>query len=437
MRLLTIATSIFMLGAFIAPSVFAQDDSGRDPTGSPGTDAGCYCWYTYRGWENFKAYEEGVIDSVGTCQSYCINDLDAQSGLYRSPEEAAALSTNFGQGGYELGLIVPNLFIDIINFTGIGAEGGNVTSLFIQEYIAAFVNYAVGIAGIFAIVMIMIGGAQYMIGSTAGSVEQAKKRISDALVGLVLVLGSYTILYVVNPETTTFPSTDLLSIGAVMANLSTVGEEGLTTGGDASSCAEAWENAQSATHVDGSDACPIEQNNLISPTLGTFSCNYHFRDQNYNYASMTAGLDFAGGWGDALYAPGSGTVYFSEGDGGRCGNKIELELDGGGRFTICHVKRFIGSSGSYVEQGQQIGEIGGQCCSGEHDDVPEHWTTYDRGWCRYSSSNPCDNPFSDEECTCQPWEQSGNTSGAHAHGMLYIGSTRLPLLTCLAEEYAG
>jgi len=52
-----------------------------------------------------------------------------------------------------------------------------------------------------AIVMVMIGGLQYALG--AGSQEQVskgKKRIVSAIVGLVLLLFAYVILYTVNPN---------------------------------------------------------------------------------------------------------------------------------------------------------------------------------------------------------------------------------------------
>lgn len=70
----------------------------------------------------------------------------------------------------------------------------------IAEYVGGVYNYAVGIAGILAAVMMMIGGFQYLTaGGDANRVSAGKKRITDALIGLFIALGAYLILSVINP----------------------------------------------------------------------------------------------------------------------------------------------------------------------------------------------------------------------------------------------
>jgi len=62
-------------------------------------------------------------------------------------------------------------------------------------------DYAIGIAGGLAGVMLMIGGFQYLTaGGDASRVGAAKKRITDSMVGLVLVLGAFLILNTINPD---------------------------------------------------------------------------------------------------------------------------------------------------------------------------------------------------------------------------------------------
>lgn len=62
---------------------------------------------------------------------------------------------------------------------------------------------AMGFAAVLALLMIVVGGVQYMVaaGNTSGQ-GAAKKRISDALLGLVLALASVLILYTINPDLT-------------------------------------------------------------------------------------------------------------------------------------------------------------------------------------------------------------------------------------------
>ena len=57
-----------------------------------------------------------------------------------------------------------------------------------------------GMWGVLAMIMIMAGGLEYMTTELISNKEQAKERIANAIFGLLLALGAYTILYTINPE---------------------------------------------------------------------------------------------------------------------------------------------------------------------------------------------------------------------------------------------
>ncbi len=69
------------------------------------------------------------------------------------------------------------------------------------SYIALIYRYAIGLAGTAAVIMVVYGGFLYLLGSAADEVGKGKQIIQDALIGLLLVLGSYLILSTVNPNT--------------------------------------------------------------------------------------------------------------------------------------------------------------------------------------------------------------------------------------------
>lgn len=72
-------------------------------------------------------------------------------------------------------------------------------------YIIGIYRYFVGIAGILATVMIMWGGVQYVVSfGNQQKVSAAKDTITAALVGLLLAMSSYAILYFINPNLTSF-----------------------------------------------------------------------------------------------------------------------------------------------------------------------------------------------------------------------------------------
>lgn len=70
----------------------------------------------------------------------------------------------------------------------------------IGSYVNTVYKYLLGISGTVAIVMIMIGGLQYVTAVATGSVKAAKERIEHAVIGLVLLFCAALILQTVNPR---------------------------------------------------------------------------------------------------------------------------------------------------------------------------------------------------------------------------------------------
>lgn len=74
----------------------------------------------------------------------------------------------------------------------------------IQTYLPGVFNLAIGIAGVLAVLMIIIGGVQYITTDAIQGKHDGKERIQNALRGLVLVLVSWVLLYTINPKLTVF-----------------------------------------------------------------------------------------------------------------------------------------------------------------------------------------------------------------------------------------
>jgi hypothetical protein len=70
----------------------------------------------------------------------------------------------------------------------------------LAQYLGIIYNFLISIAGLVASVMLIIGGFQYVTSAgDAGKIGAAKTRMTNALMGLLLVLGAYTILKTINP----------------------------------------------------------------------------------------------------------------------------------------------------------------------------------------------------------------------------------------------
>lgn len=111
-------------------------------------------------------------------------------------------------------LQVPDFEVKFSNIVVSDEAGGQyITVPWLAQYIAAVYQYMVGVATILAITMMMYGGFRWIVaGGDAGKIGEAKKTITQAAIGLILALGSYTVLSLINPDLVTFNSLRLALI---------------------------------------------------------------------------------------------------------------------------------------------------------------------------------------------------------------------------------
>ncbi|MDD3284764.1 MAG: N-acetylmuramoyl-L-alanine amidase [Patescibacteria group bacterium] len=71
----------------------------------------------------------------------------------------------------------------------------------LATYISAVYNYVLYLAGVMAVIVIMIGGFQWVsAGGNESKIGEAKERIVGAIIGLVITLGSFLLLKTINPN---------------------------------------------------------------------------------------------------------------------------------------------------------------------------------------------------------------------------------------------
>lgn len=338
--------------------------------------------------------------------------------------------------------IVPQLGIDIpdLSFSEPAAENGYLSVNFIGEYVSAVYKYLIGIALTIAIVFVMIGGLQYVVGASTGEIGKAKERIKNAITGFVLLLAVYVILFTVNPSLTLFNSVSLKQIEQIRLSMSASGNEGHPSAcGGITSIADLPEPYKTIVeNAKANSTCPLTGDDPYdSPTGGPPNCGTHHwydRGADGDWASIK-NLDYGASWGSEFKAPFAGTVTYQKRTraDNMCGNTITLEGEAGVKIFICHAKDFVNASGSFVGQsatvakGDVIGHVGGKCCDGETP--PGDWAAAANGWCNVSGT-ACSDPFSSESCSCQPVAQAGNTSGPHVH-ITWDGAGNI--LSCLDD----
>lgn len=70
----------------------------------------------------------------------------------------------------------------------------------LTTYLRLMIKLIIGLSAVMAVIMIIIGGMEYMTSELISSKEEGKKRIQGAIFGLLLALGAYAILFTINPD---------------------------------------------------------------------------------------------------------------------------------------------------------------------------------------------------------------------------------------------
>ena len=93
--------------------------------------------------------------------------------------------TNVSQGAYNVEVSLPGLPASV-------SDPG--------EYVRYLFIFGLSLAGFLAVGAVAVGGIKYMLaGSSVGNVTDARNLIVGALMGVGLLLGSYLLLYMIDP----------------------------------------------------------------------------------------------------------------------------------------------------------------------------------------------------------------------------------------------
>ena len=89
-------------------------------------------------------------------------------------------------------------YVVLAPLPGIGNNTAKTTDL--STYLKEIFNLSIGIAAVMAFVMITFGGITYMTTDAISGKTKGREYITNALWGLLLVIGAWVILYTINPQ---------------------------------------------------------------------------------------------------------------------------------------------------------------------------------------------------------------------------------------------
>ncbi len=93
---------------------------------------------------------------------------------------------------------IPNQYCLLAPLPGLSTI--DTTDTKVADYLKIIFRIGIALAGVLAVLMLVIGGIEYMSSDVITSKESAKGRMTNAILGLILVLGAYAILNTLNPK---------------------------------------------------------------------------------------------------------------------------------------------------------------------------------------------------------------------------------------------
>ncbi len=81
-----------------------------------------------------------------------------------------------------------------------GAQGGSSCKTTLATYLPGVFKFSIGIAGVLAVIMIVIGGIQYLSTDAWYGKEEGKTKIKQAIGGLALAIAAWFVLNAINPN---------------------------------------------------------------------------------------------------------------------------------------------------------------------------------------------------------------------------------------------
>lgn len=82
---------------------------------------------------------------------------------------------------------------------GMGNEGKTINTTNLGGFLSNIFNLGIAVAVALSVIMITVGGIQYMTTDSWMKKEEGKERIKNAFYGLALALISWLILFTINP----------------------------------------------------------------------------------------------------------------------------------------------------------------------------------------------------------------------------------------------
>ncbi len=247
----------------------------------------------------------------------------------------------------------------------------------LATYLPGVFKFGIGIAALLAFVMITAGGIQYMTSDALSGKEQGRERITNAIYGLLLAIGAYTILYTINPKMLEFDLNIVKPAEIAATDVTTVPTPPTTESGAINQAGVPMTQAQ----IDADTAVRNtikNQNSRVSVNSGPCLQGQTSGCTNVNGLSrsvidgLTVALQPACGGCQVIITGGTepGHTTGSCHNYGKC---VDLSSDTKLNSTITNGAPLVECKTYTINTGSFLWEPKGSTCGGEVASSADHW----------------------------------------------------------------
>lgn len=146
-------------------------------------------------------------------------------------------------------------------------------------------KFGIWIVGICALLMLTVGGFTYLISAgNTSKMDSAKKIITNAILGLIIALGAYFLLFVINP--------DLVNVNISLKPFSGSGASSVATGGNTTGNATGTTGGTTTTPSGNCNyQTPSAGQNVCAGATCPYNCSNSTYDSLINTDAQQAGVD--------------------------------------------------------------------------------------------------------------------------------------------------
>ena len=155
----------------------------------------------------------------------------------------------------------------------VGVPGLNPGSMSTAEYINALYILSISVAAFLAVARIILAGVQYVLTDIVPAKDAARKQITGALLGLLIVISAVLVLETINPQLTNFAALDQLPKREFSAGGGTGSTPGGGSGGTTEEIVDNRADAENRARACGGTATQISPSGVHSVSCPKSSTN--------------------------------------------------------------------------------------------------------------------------------------------------------------------